>query len=136
MFEAYTTTLTTYETDASIAFTDIRHRDCRISTATPTSVRIVTPGRYYVTFHGVGSSDTAASPFTIELYRNDVAVPGAITTITSSAAGDEQTLSLATIINVPPSCCYIDNEVSLRLVVTSEEPGTLSSGNIVIFRLK
>lgn len=136
MFEAYTTTATAYETDAAIAFTDIRHRDCRISTASPTSIRIVTPGRYFVTFHGVGASDTAASPFTIELYRNDVAVPGVITTITSTAAGDEHTLSLATIINVPPSCCYIDNEVTLRLVVTSEEPGTLTSGNIVVFRLK
>lgn len=136
MFEAYTTTPAVYETDAAIAFTDIRYRDCRISTATPTSLRIVTPGRYYVSFHGVGASNTAASPFTVALYRNDIAVPGVVTTITSTAAGDEQTLSLGTIINVPPSCCYIDNEVTLRLVVTSEEPGTLSSGNIVIFRLK
>ena len=136
MFEAYTTTTAVYETDAAIAFTDTRFRDCRISTASPTSLSIVTPGRYYLSFHGVGSSNTAASPFTIALYRNDVAVPGVVTTITSTAAGDEQTLSLGTIINVPPSCCYIDNEVTLRLVVTSEEPGTLTSGNVTIFRLK
>lgn len=136
MFEAYTTTSAVYETDAAIAFTDIRYRDCRITTATPTSFRIVTPGRYYVEFHGVGASNTAASPFTVALYQNNVAVPGVETTITSTAAGDEQTLSFGTIINVAPSCCYIDNEVNLRLVVTSEEPGTLSSGNIVIFRLK
>ena len=136
MFEAYTTTPAVYEANAAIAFTDIRYRDCRISTATPTSVRIVTPGRYFVEFHGVGASNTAASPFTVALYRNDVAIPGVVTTITSTAAGDEQTLSLGTIINVSPSCCYVDNEVNLRLVVTSEEPGTLSSGNITIFRLK
>lgn len=136
MFEAYTTTSAVYETDAAIAFTDIRYRDCRITTATPTSFRIVTPGRYYVEFHGVGASNTAASPFTVALYQNNVAVPGVETTITSTAAGDEQTLSFGTIVNVAPSCCYIDNEVNLRLVVTSEEPGTLSSGNIVIFRLK
>jgi len=136
MFEAYTTTSAVYETDAAIAFTDIRYRDCRITTATPTSFRIVTPGRYYVEFHGVGASNTAASPFTVALYLNNVAVPGVETTITSTAAGDEQTLSLGTIVNVAPSCCYVDNEVNLRLVVTSEEPGTLSSGNIVIFRLK
>lgn len=136
MFEAYTTTSTVYETDAAIAFTDIRYRDYRITTATPTSFRIVTPGRYYVEFHGVGASNTAASPFTVALYQNNVAVPGVETTITSTAAGDEQTLSFGTIVNVAPSCCYIDNEVNLRLVVTSEEPGTLSSGNIVIFRLK
>ena len=136
MFEAYTTTSAVYETDAAIAFTDIRYHDCRITTATPTSFRIVTPGRYYVEFHGVGASNTAASPFTVALYLNNVAVPGVETTITSTAAGDEQTLSLGTIINVAPSCCYVDNEVNLRLVVTSEEPGTLSSGNIVIFRLK
>ena len=100
MFEAYTTTSTVYETDAAIAFTDIRYRDCRITTATPTSFRIVTPGRYYVEFHGVGASNTAASPFTVALYLNNVAVPGVETTITSTAVGDEQTLSLGTIINV------------------------------------
>lgn len=136
MFEAYTTTTAIYETDAAISFTDVRYRDCRISTASPTSLRIVTPGRYFLSFHAVGSSNTAASPFTVQLFRNDVAVPGVITTITSTAVGDEQTLSLSTIVNVPPSCCYIDNEVTLRLVVTSEEAGTITSGNIVIYRLK
>lgn len=136
MFEAYTTTPTVYETDAAIAFTDIRYRDCRVSTSTSSSFRIVTPGRYYVAFHGIGASNTAASPFTISLQVNNVEVPGATTTITSTAAEDEQTLSLATIVNVAPSCCYIDNETNLRLIATSTEPGTLSSGNIVIFRLK
>lgn len=136
MFEAYTTTTAVYETDAAIAFTDVRYRDCRISTPSNTSVRIVTPGRYFVVFNGVASSNTAASPFTVQLYRNDTPVTGIISTITSTAVGDEQTLTLSTIINVPPSCCYIDNEVNLRIVVTSEEPGTLTSGSIKVFRLK
>ena len=135
MFEAYTNTTAIYETDAQIAFTDIRYRDCRVLTASPTSFRICVPGRYLVLFHATASSNTAASPFTIALYKDDVAVPGVETTITSTAAGDEQTMSLSSIVNVAPSCCYVNNEVGLRLVVTSEEPGTVTSANIVIVRL-
>ena len=87
-------------------------------------------------FHALGASNTAASPFTVALYRNGVAIPGVVSTITSTAAEDVQTMSLSTIINVPPSNCYIDNEATLTLVVTSTEPGTITSGNLVIFRLR
>lgn len=136
MFEAYTVTPAIYETDASVALTDVRYEDCRIRTSGASTIRINTPGRYYVEFHAVASSNTAASPFTVALYRDDVAIPGVLTTITSTAVGDEQTMSLSTIINVLPSSCYINNETRLRLVVTSEEPGTITSGNVIIFRLK
>lgn len=136
MFEAYTTSTEIYELNDAVALTDVRFRDCRIITPSTTSIRINAPGRYYVEFHGVASSNTAASPFTIALYKDGVAIPGVVSTITSTAVGDEYTMSLSTIINVPPSCCYIDNEVVLQLIVTSEEPGTLTSGNIVIFRLR
>lgn len=136
MFEAYTTSTEIYELNDVVTLTDVRFRDCRIVTPNSTSVRINAPGRYYVEFHAIGASNTAASPFTIALYRNGVAIPGVVSTITSTAVGDEQTMSLSTIINVPPSNCYIDNEASLTLVVTSEEPGTITSGNLVIFRLR
>lgn len=136
MFEAYTVAPATYETNASVAFTDIRYEDCRVLTSGASTIRVNAPGRYYVEFHAVASSDTAASPFTIALYRDDVAVPAVVSTITSTAAGDEQTMSLSTIINVLPSNCYINNETRLRLVVTSEAPGTITSGNVVIYRLK
>ena len=136
MFEAYTTSTEIYELNDVVALTDIRFRDCRIVTPNTTSIRINAPGRYYVEFHALGASNTAASPFTVALYRNGVAIPGVVSTVTSTAAGDVQTMSLSTIVNVPPSNCYIDNEVNLTLVVTSAEPGTITSGNLVIFRLR
>ena len=136
MFEAYTTSTEIYELNDVVALTDVRFRDCRIITPNTTSIRINAPGRYYVEFHAVAASNTAASPFTVALYRNGVAIPGVVSTITSTAEEGEQTMSLSTIINVPPSNCYIDNEAVLTLVVTSEVPGTITSGNLVIFRLR
>ena len=136
MFEAYTTSTEIYELNDVVALTDVRFRDCRIITPNTTSIRINAPGRYYVEFHAVAASNTAASPFTVALYRNGVAIPGVVSTITSTAAGDEQTMSLSTIINVPPSNCYIDNEAVLTLVGTSDVPGTIPSGYLVIFRLR
>ena len=135
MFEAYTTTTATYATNDAVAFTDVRYRDSRILTASQTSLKLYVPGRYLVIFHAVAASNTAASPFTVALYKDNVAIPGVETTITSTAAGNEQTMSLSTIINVAPSCCYVNNEVNLRLIATSTEPGTITSGNLVIVRL-
>jgi len=68
------------------------------------------------------------------LNGNDVA--GVTSEITSTAADDPQTMSFSTIINVLPSNCFIDNTARLQVQVDSTDAGTLTSANIVIFRLK
>ena len=125
MFEAYTTTTAVYETDAAIAFTDVRYRDCRISTPSNTSVRIVTPGRYFVVFNGVASSNTAASPFTVQLYRNDTPVTGIISTITSTAVGDEGGFA--------PNLS--SDEEALKLIVEAIEKAGFKPGVDVVLAL-
>lgn len=136
MFEAYTTIETDYELDSLVEFNSIRYRDCRVRLTNGSTFTINTPGRYFVRFGGIGSSATAASPFAVQLFLNDVAVPAVESEITSTAADDPQTMSFATIINVMPSNCYINNEANLQVRVTSTDPGTIYSANIVIFRLK
>ena len=136
MFEAYTTTTATYATNDAVAFTDVRYRDSRILTASQTSLKLCVPGRYLVIFHAVAASNTAASPFTVALYKDNVAIPGVETTITSTVAEDKQTMSLSTIINVLPSCCAINNTTNIQVIVTSEQSGILTDRNIVVFRLK
>lgn len=136
MFEAYNTTSTTYTTNQPINFSNIRYEDCRVQLRNNNTIVINTPGRYYVSFHGVGASDTANGQFTVQLYNNGVVVPGIVTTISTSAATAPETLAAATIVNVLPSCAAICNNASLQFVVTSTDAGALASANVVIFRLK
>lgn len=136
MFEAYNTTSTIYTTNQPINFSTIRYEDCRVQLRNNNTIIINTPGRYYVSFHGVGASDTANGQFTVQLYNNGVAVPGIVTTISTSTATAPETLAAATIVNVLPSCAAICNNASLQFVATSTDAGTLTSANVVIFRLK
>ena len=136
MFEAYNVTSTTYTTNQPINFSTIRYEDCRVQLKNNNTIVINTPGRYYVSFHGVGASDTANGQFTVQLYNNGVAVPGIITTISTVTATEPETLAASTIVNVLPSCAAICNNASLQFIVTSADAGTLTSANVVIFRLK
>lgn len=136
MFEAYSTTTNAYVLDDLVTFENIRFEDCRVRVTNGSTFTINTPGRYYVYFGGVGSSDTAASPFAVQLVINGVDVPAIRSEITSTAAGDAQDMSFSTIINVLPSNCYINNTTRIQVQVDSEDPGTMTSANLVIFRLK
>ena len=136
MFEAYTVASTAYELNDLVEFNNIKYDDCRVRVTNGNTFTINTPGRYYVYFGGVGSSGTAATPFAVQLFNNDVAVPASVSEITSTAANDPQTLGLSTIVNVMPSNCYIDNTVRLQVRVISEVAGAIENANIVIFRLK
>lgn len=136
MFEAYTAVSTDYVLDDLVTFNNIRYSDCRVRVTNGSTFTINTPGRYYVFFGGVGSSGTAASPFAVQLFNNDTAIPAVVSEITSTAADDPQTMSFSTIINVLPSNCYIDNTVNLQVRVTSTDAGALANANIIIFRLK
>lgn len=136
MFETYTAVSADYAQNDLVEFNNIRYADCRVRVTNGNTFTINTPGRYYVYFGGVGSSGTAASSFSVQLFNNDVAVPAVVSEITSTAADDPQTLSFSTIVNVLPSNCYIDNTVRLQVRVTSAEAGAIENANFVIFRLK
>lgn len=136
MFEAYSVTSTDYTQNDPIEFQRVRVSDNRIHLTGTTSINIRCPGKYLVKFNGVGSSGTAASPFTLQLYKNDVAVPEAFSTITSTAADNEQTMMFETIVTVNPSCCAVDNTVSLQIIATGAVAGALSLANVVIIKLR
>ena len=136
MFEAYTTTTTTYNTDQPIVFTSPRYTDCRITMTSGTSFTINTPGRYVISFTGVGSSGTAASQFSIQLYKNGVAVPAVRSALTSTVATDPHSLAFTTIVSALPSCCAVDNRDTYQIVVTSTNAGNLYNGDLVIYRLR
>ena len=52
------------------------------------------------------------------MYQNGVAVVDAISTESSTATTDINTLNFATIVQVKPSCCAVDNQTSLTFINT------------------
>lgn len=135
MFEAYNVTNTTYSQNQPVVFSTTRHTDCRVRLNNNNTINISAPGCYYVQFNAVGAASTATSQITVQLYRNGAAVPGVVTSATTTASTDPETLTVSTIVNVLPSCAVINNSASLQFLVTSTD-GVITSNNVVVFRLK
>lgn len=76
------------------------------------------PGFYFVTLKAIGSTTATTGNLTIQMYQNGVAVVDAISTESSTATTDISTLNFATIVQVKPSCCAVDNQTSLTFVNT------------------
>lgn len=136
MYQIYNKTSTEYAQNAPIVFNTTKYDDCRVNNQSGTTFSIRAPGRYLVSFNGVGSSTQATSPFTVALYQNEVELPETITTVYSTAANDVGTLTFSTIVNVLPSCAAINNRVNLQVVTTSANSGTMANANLVIYRLR
>ena len=91
------------------------------------------PGYYYITFNTTFSTETTGVA-TIELQNGGIAVPGASGSETITTAGDEKSISFASIIRVLPSCSVIDNSAQLTLVATGIDL-TATVANINITKL-
>lgn len=136
MYQVYNKTSTEYAQNAPIVFSTTKFTDCRVMNASGTTFSIRAPGRYLVSFNGVGGSTQATSPFTVALYQNEVALPETTTTVYSTAANDVGALAFSTIVNVLPSCAAANNRVNLQVVATSVNSGTMANANLIIYRLK
>lgn len=92
---------------------------CSIKHAPGSStITLAKPGLYLVAFNADGSTSGTAGNLAVQLYQNGVAVPGAVSTVSSDTAADLETISFTKIILVKPSCCSIDNTAYLTFVNT------------------
>ena len=116
MIDSYSNTSQAIAVDEAIPFAI--NSICTGRTAThaagSTTFSLNKPGFYYVTFNGTAAiTDATAGNITVQLFNNGKAVPGAITSSTSSATTDIQSLSFSKLIQVHPSCCAINNTTNL-----------------------
>lgn len=136
MFQAYSSTPTIYAQNTLVNFPKIKVSDDRIEYGGNTEISIKSPGKYLIQFNGVGAANTAASPFSLQLYKDDIPIPDAVSTITSTVAGEQHTLSFNTIVTVPRSCCVVDGTTRLSVIATGAITGALSMANIIITKLR
>lgn len=93
------------------------------------------PGYYYVTVTATASATAAATdPISISLYNGPTQIAGAVASALSQDATDDVNLTINTIIPVRPSCCAIDNTVTLIVVNTGIE-AVISNATITITKL-
>lgn len=116
MIDSYSNTSQAIAVDAAIPFAinSIRTGCTVTHAAGSTTFSLNKPGFYFVTFNSTAAiTDATAGDISVQLFNNGVAVPGAITTSTSSAETDIQSLSFSKLIQVKPSCCAVSNQTNL-----------------------
>ena len=134
MISSYNITTQNVAVDGLLTFTtDSILTGCTGTRNGPT-FQLNKPGYYYITFNGVGLPTTTVGEVSIELQNNGVTVPGTLSAFTPAAVTDTGSVSFSTIIKVAPSCCAMDNRVSLSVVNTGV-PTTFTSANINITKL-
>lgn len=112
-------------TDSIVVFTtDAIKTGCTVTHTEGTGIFTLTrPGYYYVTV----TADLAATeaqttdPVQLQLYNGTTALSAATAAELSTSDTDIVNLTINTIIKVEPSCCIVNNNVSLNVVNTGVE---------------
>lgn len=134
MISSYNTTTQAVATGDLLTFTTDRILTGCTATRNGQTFQLNKPGYYYVTFNAIAAATTTVGELTVELQNNGVVVPGAVSTYTTTTAGDNASYAFSTIIRVPPSCCAVDNTARLT-VVNSGVDATYTNVNINITKL-
>ncbi len=98
------------------------------------SIVLNRPGYYFVSFNSIAaaSAATETAPITVQLFNEDIEIPGAVASELSTANTDDVNLSFSTIVRVRPSCCAIDNTGILTFRTTGAD-ATFTTPNVVVF---
>jgi hypothetical protein len=134
MISSYNNTSQEVAINGLLTFTTDRILTGCTATRNGQTFQLNKPGYYYVTFNAIAAATTTVGELTVELQNNGVVVPGAVSTYTTTTAGDNASYAFSTIIRVPPSCCVVDNTARLTLV-NSGVDATYTNVNINITKL-
>lgn len=107
---------------------------CSIKNLTNTTVELAPGGLYQVIVQVTGAQSTTTGDLIIQLFRNGIAVPQALASVTSSAATDIETIGFSCLLLVNPSCCAVDNTTILTVVNTGVA-ATYSNASLTVVRL-
>lgn len=134
---ANSTNITGLTVPANIPFNNIavQNGNCVCGdnfTAGSTNVSLNQPGTYRVTFNA-NITGTAAGVVTFQLLNNNVAVPGALASVTT-AVGSVYNAGFSTIVKVNRSCACQNNIANLQVQLQTTT-ATLSNANITVQRI-
>ena len=131
---AYTDISTTLTTGENLVFNNNYISDgvSITHTAGTSTINLVKSGLYLVTLNATGVESGTAGNITVQLYRNGVAVPGAISTVNSNAATEIRNVNITVLIKATDVCPCSGNGISaIPLVFTNTGVGTTYSSMLV-----
>ena len=132
---AYNTASQTVPVNGTIAFTNSTVTGCSLRQATTTNSEIRHSGLYSVSVSATVASTETSGNITIQLLQNDVAVPGAASTTTSTAATDVESVSFSVPLAINPNCCAVTNNVPANLsVIVTGNAATVTNPIISIIK--
>lgn len=133
---ANSTNITGLNVPASVPFNNIAVQNgncaCGNNFTGGTNIILNQPGTYRVTFNA-NITGTVAGVVTFQLLNNNVAVPGALASVTT-AAGSVYNAGFSTIIKVNRSCACQNNTANLQVQLQTTT-ATLSNANITVQRI-
>lgn len=124
----------TVATDGLVAFAEADATGCSITATGAGGVKINSAGVYLVIFNADVAESGTAGDVTAQLRKNAIPVAGAEATESSTAETDIVNLSFATVIDVPRSCCCVDNDATLTVANTGVG-AIYSNASIVVVKL-
>lgn len=130
---AVNTTAQTLAVDNIVSLYELYKCGCAISFGGGTTpIRLRKKGLYLVdaTLNLLG---TVAGTVTIQMLNNSVPITGALSSITV-AAGDEYSVHITALVDVPPSCCCQNNMNNIQLQVL-DNPVTVNSVRVDVAKL-
>ena len=134
MINTYNATTQNVAANGTVTFTTDRILTGCTVTRNGNTFQLNKPGYYYVTFNAVAAATETVGDLTVELCNNGVTVPGAIATVTTTTAGNNDNYAFTTIIRVLPSCPMVNNAANLTVVNTGVD-ATYTVANINITKL-
>lgn len=129
---ANTITLTTAQPTAALPLGTVIRRFGRNVQLSGTGILLDGEG-YYDVDASVTLTPVTAGNYTVTLFRDGVAVPGATQTVTATAAG---TVSFNIPALVRLQCCDSSATLSLVLTTTSVLPSTVTANNVGVVVMK
>lgn len=137
MLYTYSITAQTVATDANLNFNINGVRTgCTVSHSAGTpSIQLNRPGYYMVHFNASAAASSSGD-VTVQLNGNGIEIPGAISTINSTAATDIGSLNFTAIVRVLPNCCAVQSNSPLTLTfVNTGVEAAYSNAAVTITRL-
>lgn len=131
---AYNSDNQTITTSGLVSFPNFNRTGCSIDFTGGTSIAIDKPGLYQITFNGTVESSGTSGNVVVQLFKNGVLVPGAVSEAQLTSATDIENVAFSTIVEIPPSCNCVNNDATLTVVNTGVE-AVLNNANVTVVKL-
>lgn len=132
--EAYSTAPQTLATGQIIEYASFKQTGEAMETIGSTGIRIKKSGLYYVSFNASAVESGTVGNITVQLLKDGVPIPYAVSTEQSAGATNVINLGFSTVVEVLGSCGCVENRPTLTVESTGVG-ATFNIANLTVVKL-